>query len=885
MICVRCASALGPGRFCPLCGAEQPAARAPDDALVGALIADRYEVGSLLGQGGMGRVYEATHRALDRKVAIKFIDAAGLAGGDGGARFMLEARTASRLSHPNVVSIYDFGRTGTEHGRQLYLVMELLHGRSLAETLASGDAIPLARIARIVTQVLAGLGEAHSLDITHRDVKPDNILLEPTRREGLRAKVIDFGLAQFGNDERLTIRGQVVGTPQYVSPEQAMGQTVSAASDLYSTAVVLFEMLTGRAPFVDPDPRALIMKHVAAPRPDPRQIAPDRAIPDAVAEVCMRGMAVAPGDRFESAEYFAEALVRATTDRAWTSRDASIFPRPLAGPRPSRPVSIPSPATGVRVVPAEAPTSEMPELILGRDASLAWAREILARVPAGSGAVICGRAGVGRSAFLRALVQAARTTGCATELVAAPALPRCEESYGAARSWLTALAREDVGDERHRHARSTESGDGLRIAFDGAATAGHAREAIEAVTDSLAWAARRAIERAPGGRVLLAIDDVDRIDGASLAVLGQLLRADPITGFSVWMTSATAPEDGEYGHLPCHRLEGLSAADASALARIRGAKAIERDDVEPLFVELWAGLAADAAHWASASLPTLIEERLRSLPPAAQRLLQAIAVMGGGRRDEVRVLLSRGVEVGEEFDEALAHLTVGRWVQVERERVSLRHESFGEIALALASSGLIADLHAAAAEALAETPGQVERRGYHAIRAEAGFEAYLLVEETARLRLSRADQAGAIDALSAGAHAARTRHLRDDDDTSLDACVLFTRKLADVLVDAGRADEAYGVLAEISSLTGPRDPRRAHVLDGLATVALLRGRVAEAQRHRREAIEIALQTGDDALAQRLAESSSERKSGTHVRLPFLRRSSAPRMLGASRRGE
>src|SRR5579871_190854 len=229
--CPRCAQPCQEGhRFCFACGAElADAAKSPEDPLIGATLPGGYRVSSLLGVGGMGRVYCAEQVTLGRTVAVKVVHPHLATDEMTAARFLNEARAASRLSHPNSVAIFDFGRTSDG---QPYIVMEYLRGRDLARVAETEGPLPARRVVDILRQTLSALEEAHALGIVHRDLKPDNIVLEPLRSGMDFVKVVDFGLAKMleesgpvssGRGNALTKAGLVCGTPEYMSPEQCRG--------------------------------------------------------------------------------------------------------------------------------------------------------------------------------------------------------------------------------------------------------------------------------------------------------------------------------------------------------------------------------------------------------------------------------------------------------------------------------------------------------------------------------------------------------------------------------------------------------------------------------------------------------------------------------------
>ena len=282
-----------------------------------------YVLGPLIGRGGMGEVYAATHRFLGTEFAVKtlrglFADNESVAN-----RFFLEARAAVEIAHPNVVRVLDFGKTddGT-----LYLVMERLHGRSLAAEIARGP-ISVASAVYIATLVCEGLGAAHGKGIIHRDLKPDNVFL--TQSE---LKILDFGIARVLSQVSATSQGAIIGTPLYMAPEQTRSsQHVGPTSDVYSLGAMLFEMLTGRPPFIGETASQLIASHLFEPPPKVSQLMPiDRKL-DRIVERCL---AKAPEGRPQSMKELAELLAPFVPARP------SLPPMPAPSPEPAHPYAL-----------------------------------------------------------------------------------------------------------------------------------------------------------------------------------------------------------------------------------------------------------------------------------------------------------------------------------------------------------------------------------------------------------------------------------------------------------------------------------------------------------------------------------------------------------------
>ena len=281
-------------------------AEAPDPR-IGTTLEGRYRITERLAAGGMGVVYKGELTAIGKPVAIKFLHDALTLVPDVVKRFQREATAMSKLAHPNLVSVLD---SGLDRGTP-YLVMDYVHGKSLAEVLAGG-ALPATRAAGLARQILAGVRHAHATHVVHRDLKPDNILLLDGV-DGDFVKILDFGLAKVfrGEDSaasQLTNTGFAMGTPGYMSPEQARGTEADERSDLYGVGVILYHMVTGRKPFIADSPIAVLRMHMDdAPMP-PTQLAPRCCSPE-LERVILRAMAKEPGARWQTAGEFAQALL------------------------------------------------------------------------------------------------------------------------------------------------------------------------------------------------------------------------------------------------------------------------------------------------------------------------------------------------------------------------------------------------------------------------------------------------------------------------------------------------------------------------------------------------------------------------------------------------
>jgi len=308
---------------CPKCGVEYPdtttlcpadgvALEKDPDSLIGTTLAGKYRIDERLNEGGMGTVYRGTHVLMEKTVAIKVLRPALAADEKIVARFSREARAASRISHPHALSVTDFGED--ENGN-VFLVMEFLSGKTLKQVIRDGGPLSLTRVVDITRQVGDALNAAHSQGVVHRDLKSDNIMLLDTMT-GDYAKVLDFGIAKINEpdgstDTGLTAPNLVIGTPQYMSPEQcAQNAEIDARSDIYSLGVILYEMLVGHVPFSGDSPTMVMMKHLQDPVPSVLEERED--VPASVGRVVARAMAKVPGHRYQSVSELVEDLTIAS---------------------------------------------------------------------------------------------------------------------------------------------------------------------------------------------------------------------------------------------------------------------------------------------------------------------------------------------------------------------------------------------------------------------------------------------------------------------------------------------------------------------------------------------------------------------------------------------
>src|SRR2546422_3596248 len=316
---------------------------AVSDTLINTLFDGRYRILRKLGTGGMANVYLAEDEVLGRRVAIKILNDRHAGDDQFVERFRREAKNAASLSHPNIVSIYDRGEAEGTY----YIAMEYLDGRSLKELIVARGPAPIHLAVDYARQILAAIRFAHRHGIVHRDIKPHNVLVGP---EG-RLKVTDFGIARSGASQ-MTEVGSIIGTAQYLSPEQAQGSPVDQTSDLYSVGVVLYELLTGEVPFTGDTPLEIAMKHLSEVPKPPSELRPD--VPADLDLVVLRALAKDPEDRYQTAEEMNADLARIQRGLGVSSETTDAATAVLAGAGISGAPTIIAPRP-TQVAPPQAP--------------------------------------------------------------------------------------------------------------------------------------------------------------------------------------------------------------------------------------------------------------------------------------------------------------------------------------------------------------------------------------------------------------------------------------------------------------------------------------------------------------------------------------------------
>jgi len=874
-------------QFCPSCGFPigKVAPNNGEDPLIGRTLPGGFVILELIGVGGMGRVYRAEQTNLGRTVAVKIVHP-HLSGEENAvARFITEARAASRLNHPNSVAVIDFGKT---NDGQLYLVMEYLRGKDLARVAYDEGPLPFRRIVDVLRQTLAALAEAHHFDIIHRDLKPENIILEPVRGGGDFVKVVDFGLAKMQVEKSqpsITSPGIVCGTPEYMSPEQGRGDPLDPRSDLYAVGVILYQLLTGRLPFEAETPTQVVLMHLSKAPPDPNTVAPERAIPKPLVELTMKSLAKEAKDRFQSADEFAIALGEAMAKVESAVREQGKNRCPKCGTINSAkqkfcgecgvqlgiahtPTEVARPAVNA-LGQTEAPPSQVerkdstavkdvfPLPFFGREEDLAWLDDHRSRAKNGLVAVrVAGEPGVGKSRLLRELASSASNAGDRVISVG-PDPTWAEVGYHTLRAAILRLADlpNDGGALSDWSAASAEARSGLAAIFgknDSRSASLSPDQRRFAAAEALRWAILRAGGSVGGRRVVLTVDDLHAVDGASRNALADVVSEPPLTPALLVAAHAQTfePKWSESSVRTLAPLQGPAVSRIVAAAGT-GLPAISSSrGVVPLYIEQMVRFVREQGTAAPPRLADLLALRVERLHADARRVLQAIAVTGDdATEDTVSPLLPEDTDVAG----AIATLRKAGMIEQEGEQWRVVHPLLRDIVLATIPAAARRDLHSKAAEVCELLGAPVEVRAVHQFFAQNSFEALLLLERVSGLCTQRGDAGGSVLALRRGLELARRELFRGELDDPERAVVIFGRKLGEALAQVGDYMDAEGVLREALDMAGPGGQDRARVLAALAHVAHGRDRKRDAEAYLREALDLATRSGAHELVTSLQD--------------------------------
>ena len=788
--------------------------------MVGRILDDKFRLRSCIGIGGSGAVYKADQIALGRTVAIKILRDDLAADARLVKRFQDEALAASRLNHPNTVSIIDYGQTPDG---LLYLVMEHLRGPTLTYLLARQKPVPVARVLDIVAQTLSGIEEAHLAGVVHADIKCDNIVVEP-RRTGIdQVKVVDFGIARLvtapvQGDER-----NVCGTPEYMAPELIAGAPPGFASDLYAVAIVMYELLIGETPFVGGSAVDILTRQLKLTPSPPSARRSD--VPPEVDEVVMRGLSKRPGERYGNAAEMREAVEAAARGRrpgptvevvchACGARALKPF---RFCPECGQPREASAPVVATTMLLAEAP-GLWPLPMIGRESAVAAVARYLTGGTDAPGLLVIGEPGNGRSAVVAAaythLAEAGGLTiyqaGADPTGLASPLYP-----VRAVVATILELApvcdREDLDLAAIDHGLAERDLPGLAELF------GHPSELADLETvvrrrELIAAAVRVLIAESRRGPTAVVFEDVEAYDEISVEVLRELCtRTDGDVRIVAMLDRIKAIGWGarllrlELGQLDGSEVAQLAThvAQTGLLAAPTAAQLAQATGGSPAHLDHLLRFVAEGGEPDSAppALADLVAARLANLDRDSLVACQAIAVFG---REAALADAGRASGLGAGIERAIRQPVARGLVQVDGDVAGFTSLLVRDVVYDATPAHVRRELHAVAVEVVADGSQSAAILGHHHDAAGHRAAASRLLADAGDEYSRQLDDIGAAALYQRALINARTSVAAGELPPT--AMIAISIRLADALRASDRLNLARGVLTEAESW-GDLDPR------------------------------------------------------------------------------
>lgn len=837
---------------------------------LGVVLPGGYEIAEHIRSGGMGAVFRAVKHDLERTVAVKVIHRDLLSDTTAVRRFIKEARMMSMLNHPNALSVVDYGNT--REGVP-YMITEFLRGQDLRTLFESAGPMPFDRVAGVLLQVLDALAEAHRLGIVHRDVKPDNIVIDPLRSGTDFAKLIDFGIATLMSPqagfEPVTALGTFVGTPEFLAPEQIRGEPIDGRVDVYGVGVTLFLLLSGQFPFSGKSNVAVLTKKLRDDPPDPREIAPERAIPNSLATAAVRALQRDPDQRFPDARTFIAALREA-------QREARVSPQ--ARRRPQSKVlwcrhcgegnaaddrfcgacgtplqtdaanfSRPTPATNLAPTRrgefyAQDGQTTVPFLDRSEDLK-ALTNVLLGRTDGLHALRLEGPVGVGKTALARVLSDLMKRRGHTTVWVEPDPWHAGVSLHGlrSALRQLTQLPLGEDADPRELPGVTREAVLGYPAIFRGSDDDPVSGDAwIRHGIELLRWALRRAASHGNDQPALVVLDDFEAFDTASAEVFVRALAAiEDVPGWLV-ATQERRTEPDWPQEVPIHEL-GPLGSDA-AVTFVGGSVASRwlahsaTDQRRPLHVEHLHRFVRECKDDPPSLLSDLIAARFARLGSKTQRLLQALAVLG---REAALADATEISEISLDPEREAALLESGGWVWYDGLVCGFAHPIVREIVIDSIPAEASRKLHGFALTLFARRALPKEARAHYMSGAGHVFGALTLWDQIGSEALRRADPLAAMHAFHRALTIARGEEARGEMLDPAVAIAGFSRKLAVTLLDLGRPSEAYGLLMPCVSMPDLTPAERSKLFHSASRAARARGLHDEADQWLDRAVSLA----------------------------------------------
>ncbi len=859
---------------------------AQSDPLIDRVIVDKFRLRSCVGSGASGTVYQADQIALGRTVAVKILRPELASDPRIVSRFHDEALAASRLNHPNAVSIIDYGQT---RDGLLFLVMEFLRGRTLTQVVRDNFPLRTDQVVDLLVQILSGLEEAHHAGVIHADIKADNIVVEHRRGDWDLVKVVDFGVSRILGVRRDEPGDRTIwGTPEYMAPELISGAEPTIASDIYAVGIILYELLAGITPFAAArSVMAILNAHLEEEPASPSSVRADLDISKPLEAIALRAIAKPPRERFASVTEFRDAVAGVLGRRTQAEEDeilcsgcgvlssASYKFCPECGrPRQQQPSS-----------PASRPTLRLLDLIeeqneggifplplLGREPDLAALVDFACGEGEASVLHLVGEPGSGRTRLLRTACKHSAAEDDIRCVLATPDPSGLASPFYPIRSMVAAILElppicslDCLRQSLFQHRLSARDLPGIAELF------GHEgelstveppirkREVLAATCRVLRAA------NAPGERAVLVFEDVDLYDNPSQEFLRRIIEPSSEPGpvrmvvssradfASRWTGEVTRVEIGPLDHnaleqMGSHLTRGDNTSpmpDANTLA--------ERTDRLPASIAELARFVVEGGTVDSAPPHTadLIADRIERLPHPALQVAQAAAVLGYELpRDTLLELVGREI-TSPAFDEALAILSARGLLVVDDAMVGFARNLIRDVVYDATPVDVRRQLHADALRTLRGTTAGSAALGHHHEHAQHLAEAAEMLTRAGDEAIHQFDDLGACRLYQRALTSARRLLLDNADDEARFRFVTLSIKLADTLRVSGEVALARGLVEEAHGHCAGVPSLEAQLLRATAHLLLTEGSIDEALTAFRQAIGLTIPTGQMELLSEL----------------------------------
>jgi hypothetical protein len=757
--------------------------------LIGRVLGDKFRLTACIGIGGTGAVYRADQIALGRTIAVKVLNEDLASDARIEKRFRDEATAASRLNHPNTVSIIDYGQT---HDGLLYLAMEYLRGPTLTQLIAREHPLPIGRVLDVVCQILSGIEEAHLSGVVHADLKSDNIIVDQRRAGTDVVKIVDFGIARLVHAPRDGEDRNICGTPEYMAPEVISGAPPGYAADLYAVGIILYELLTCQTPFFGGTTIEILSRQLRTEPEPPSKRRPDVPVSPELDALIKRALAKHPGDRFTSAVDMRQAVVALAERLAQVERAEDVV----------------CAACGARCAPTFRFCSECGHpraakahtIELGPVAPIALERDRILPLPLigtaseqrviiehlrgkSGGLIVMGPAGIGRTRLVQETCAAVASQIGLTIYQAGADPSGLQSTYYPIRALVAALLTlPPVCTEEELRAAMRELDLTDADLFGVAQLFGHDSPLLELEPpvrrrETMASILRVVQSVALTGKLAVVFDDIDRYDYPSLEVLRRIAESEP--GMPVVLISEVEHAKVWPDQMPRVALEPLDAEELAEVHRgvakhgvaiPTAAMLVEQTHGSPAHLEHLLRYVLEGGQLDASPMPLadVVSARLSMLPQSTLDLLQAAAVFG----DEISLDLLRMTSLGKDADTLLAEPSARGLIADDQESLRFATSLVRDVVYDATPADVRRALHAAAADALAGVTSDPSLLGHHHDLAGHPARAVALLGSAGDRASQQLDDVNASHMYQRALVAVREAvRVGDDDDHSPTSCI------------------------------------------------------------------------------------------------------------------